>query len=95
MKRKVVREKINEQVYEYVPLGKYVVSAPAVCRGRPTFKYTRIEVAGVLEWLSAGNSLEELLAGYEGRVSRAAIQEAAALAGKALVRQVTGLAGKR
>ena len=89
MKRKVVREKLDGRVYEYIPLGKYVVSAPGVCRGRPTFKYTRIEVAGVLEWLSAGNSLEELLAGYKGRVSREAIQEAAILAGKALVRQAT------
>jgi uncharacterized protein (DUF433 family) len=89
MNRKMVREELDGQVYEYLPLGKYVVSAPGVCRGRPTFKYTRIEVAGVLEWLSAGNSLEELLAGYKGRVSREAIQEAATLAGKALVRQVT------
>ena len=94
MKRKVVREEINGQAYEYVPLGKYVVSAPGVCRGRPTFKYTRIEVAGVLEWLCAGNSLEELLAGHKGRVSREAIQEAATLAGKALVRQVTSRTGK-
>ncbi len=94
MRRKVVREEIDGQVYEYVPLGKYVVSAPGVCRGRPTFKYTRIEVAGVLEWLSAENSLEELLAGHKGRVSREAIQEAATLAGKALVRQVTSRAGR-
>jgi uncharacterized protein (DUF433 family) len=89
MRRKMVREELDGQIYEYIPLGKYVVSAPGVCRGRPTFKYTRIEVAGVLEWLSAGNSLEELLAGYKGRVSREAIQEAAVLAGKALVHQVT------
>jgi uncharacterized protein (DUF433 family) len=94
MKRKLVHEEVDGEVYEYVPLGKYVVSAPGVCRGRPTFKYTRIEVAGVLEWLSAGNSLEELLAGYKGRVSREAIQEAATLAGKALVRQATSRAVK-
>jgi uncharacterized protein (DUF433 family) len=95
MKRKVVREEIDGQVYEYIPLGRYVVSAPGVCRGRPTFKYTRIEVAGVLEWLSAGNSLRKLLAGYNGRVSREAIEEAAILAGKALVRQATSQAAKK
>jgi uncharacterized protein (DUF433 family) len=95
MKRKAVREEIDGQVYEYIPLGKYVVSAPGVCRGRPTFKYTRIEVAGVLEWLSAGNSLRKLLAGYKGRVSREAIEEAAILAGKALVRQATSQAAKK
>ena len=38
--------------YEYYALGKHIVSAPGVCRGRPTFKYTRVEVAGVLEWLN-------------------------------------------
>jgi uncharacterized protein (DUF433 family) len=95
MKRKVVREEIDGQLYEYIPLGKYVVSAPGVCRGRPTFKYTRIEVAGVLAWLSAGHSLRKLLAGYKGRVSREAIEEAAVLAGKALVRQVSGQAAKK
>jgi uncharacterized protein (DUF433 family) len=89
MKRKLVREEIDGQVYKYLPLGKYVVSAAGVCRGRPTFKYTCIEVAGVNEWLSAENPLEELLAGYLDRFSREAIQEAATLAGKALARQVT------
>ena len=74
--------------YEYVPLGKHVVSAAAICRGRPTFKYTRIEVAGVLEWLGAGNPVERLLEGYRGRVTREALQEAVTQAGKALVQQV-------
>ena len=83
----MVREKVGKESYEYVPLGRYVVSAPAVCRGRPTFKYTRIEVAGVLERLGAGQSVEELVAGYSGRISRAAVKEAAALAAKALVHQ--------
>jgi uncharacterized protein (DUF433 family) len=94
MKRKLVREEIGDQVYEYYPLGKYVVSAPGVCRGRPTFKGTRIEVAGVLDWLAAGNSLEKMLAGYKGRVTREAIQEAAALAGRALVKLGKGAAAK-
>lgn len=88
MKRQLVREMIGEEWYEYIPLGKFVVSAPAVCRGRPTFKYTRIEVAGVLERLGAGHPVEELIAGSRGRLSCEAIEEAAALAAKALVRQV-------
>jgi hypothetical protein len=46
MRRQMIREQVGEEWYEYVPLGKFVVSAPAVCRGRPTFQYTRIEVAG-------------------------------------------------
>lgn len=95
-KRRLIREKLPDgQVYAYVPLGQHVVSAPGVCGGRPTFKYTRIEVTGVLEWLSAGNALEQLLAGYQGRVSLEALQEAATLAGKALVRQVARHAGEQ
>jgi|SRR5439155_12611148 len=81
MRRKVVREQSGAEVYEYVPLGKYIVSAPGICRGRPTFKHTRVEVAGVLDWLAAGNSLEEMLADYKGRIPREAILEAARLAG--------------
>jgi uncharacterized protein (DUF433 family) len=87
MKTKIVQETVGGETYEFTPLGKYVVSAPQVCRGRPTFKYTRIEVAGVLQWLGAGGSLEDLLAGHEGRLSREAIREAVSLASKALVRQ--------
>src|SRR6516165_3480825 len=91
MKQRLVREELpNGQIYEYVPLGKHVVSAPGVCRGRPTFKYTRIEVAGVLRWLCAGNSIDKLIAGYGGRVTLEALQEAGVLAARALMRQASG-----
>ncbi len=93
MEPQVVREKVGGEWYEYVPLGKHVVSAQAVCRGRPTFKYTRIEVAGVLERLGAGDPAEVLVANSAGRLSREAIEEAAALAADALERQVTSRAG--
>ena len=90
MKTRRVKETVGGRPYEYVPFGRYVVSAPAVCRGRPTFKYTRVEVAGVLERLAAGHPVQELIAGYEGRVSQEAIQEAAALAARALAQQTAG-----
>jgi uncharacterized protein (DUF433 family) len=95
VKRRVVREKMPDgQVYEYIPLGKHVVSAPGVCRGRPTFKYTRIEVAGILRWLCAGNSVDKLIGGYGGRVTAEAVQEAGALAAKALLHQASARAGR-
>ncbi len=47
-----------------------------VCGGRPTFKYTRIEIAGTLERLAAGESIEHIVQGYGGRVSAEAIAEA-------------------
>jgi len=51
MKRKKVKKIVGGKVYECIPLGKYVVNAPGVCRGRPTFKYTRIEVTRILKRL--------------------------------------------
>ena len=63
MKRQLMREMVGGESYEYVPLGKFVVSAPAICRGRPTFKDTRIEVAGVLARLAAGHTVAALITG--------------------------------
>jgi uncharacterized protein (DUF433 family) len=69
-------ETIDGETYRYYPLGDHVVRAIGVCGGRPTFKYTRIEIAGTLEGLAAGETIDELASGYRGRVSRNAIIEA-------------------
>src|SRR5262245_27544643 len=96
MKQQLVREMVGGEWYEYIPLGKFVVAAPGVCRGRPTFKYTRIEVAGFLECLAAGHDIEALIIDSRGRLSREAIAEAATIAAKALARQATSrVAGVR
>ena len=71
-----ITEMVNGDLYQYYPLGQHVVRAVGVCGGRPTFKYTRIEIAGTLDRLAAGESMEEMVAGYRGRVSREAIIEA-------------------
>ena len=71
-----VTEILEGEVYSYIPLGDYVVRAQGVCGGRPTFKYTRIEIAGTLDRLAAGESIDQLVQGYRGRVSHAAIMEA-------------------
>ncbi len=52
------------------------MQAVGVCGGRPTFKYTRIEITGALERLAAGQSIADLVQVYRGRVSREAIVEA-------------------
>lgn len=72
----LVKEVVGGELYSYYPLGQYIVSAVGVCGGRPTFKYTRIEVAGILELLAAGDTVEQLVKGYRGRLSRQAIEEA-------------------
>ena len=69
-------EIIGGEEYPYYPLGDFVVRAPGVCGGRPTFKYTRIEIAGTLERLAAGDNIAQLVRGYQGRVSAEAIAEA-------------------
>jgi uncharacterized protein (DUF433 family) len=93
VKQQLVREMVGGEWYEYRPLGQFVVSAPGVCLGRPTSKYTRIEVAGVLERLAAGHDLDALIRDSRGRLSREAIAEAATLAAQALARQATTRAG--
>lgn len=78
-------EQVGGETYEYIPLGQHVVRAIGVCGGRPTFKYTRIEVAGALGRLSSGESLETIVAGYGGRVPREAVQEAIDIATQSLL----------
>ena len=75
----LMTEMVGGEPYQYYPLGDYVVRAVGVCGGRPTFKYTRIEITGTLERLAAGERLEDIVQGYRGRVSREAIIEAVRL----------------
>ena len=73
---KLIIEMVGGEVYQYYPYGNYIVRAVGVCGGRPTFKYTRIEVTGVLERLAAGQSIDSIVEGYRGRVSHQAISKA-------------------
>ena len=72
----LITEVINGEPYQYYPLGEHVVRAVGICGGRPTFKYTRIEITGTFDRLAAGESLDTIVAGYRGRVSREAVMEA-------------------
>lgn len=74
-----VTESVGDETYQYYPLGEHIVRASGVCGGRPTFKYTRIEISGALERLAAGETMDEIVAGYRGRVSHAALLEAVRL----------------
>lgn len=75
----LVTEMVAEEVYQYYPLSENVVRAIGVCNGRPTFKYTRIEITGTLERLAAGETIDEIVNGYRGRVTHDAILEAVRL----------------
>jgi uncharacterized protein (DUF433 family) len=84
-KRKLVREEVGGEPYEYYPLGEYVVRAPGICGGHPTFKYTRIDVRHAMELLSGGWTVEKVAQSYKLPVE--AVQEALDLATQALVKQ--------
>jgi uncharacterized protein (DUF433 family) len=81
-KRQLVSEIVGGEPYEYYPLGEYIVAAPGVCGGRPTFKYTRIDVRHAMSLLSGGWAVEAVAQAYE--IPLAAVQEALELAAQAL-----------
>jgi uncharacterized protein (DUF433 family) len=82
----LVHELIGGEPYTYFPLGKYIVRAPGICGGRPTFKYTRIEVTFILNRLAQGKSIEYIVDAYaDPHLTRAAIQEAMLLANSAFM----------
>jgi uncharacterized protein (DUF433 family) len=80
------RELYRGELYEYYPLGQHVVAAPGVCGGRPTFKYTRIEVGVIFGWLANGCTIDGIVQDFNRpHLTREAIGEALALANQALV----------
>ncbi|MFQ5866176.1 MAG: DUF433 domain-containing protein, partial [bacterium] len=86
-----ITEIIEGEPYQYYPLGEHVVRAVGVCGGRPTFKYTRIEIAGTLDRLAAGETIDEIVKGYRGKVSREAIIEAQKLVTSEFIRALPEL----
>ena len=93
-KIELVTEDWGGEPYEYFPLGKYVVCSPGVCSGRPVFKYTRIEVSGILNKLAAGQSAEYIASRTRGRVSLEAILEAINLAAEQFEENTSGIASE-
>ena len=83
---KLVQEIYGGEIYEYYPLGKYIVRAPGVCGGRPTFKYTRLEPSMILALLAQGDTVEDVLTNYHrSKISAEAIYEAIYLANQAFM----------
>ncbi len=83
---KLVPETRGDKSYRYYSLGKYVVSAPGVCGGRPTFKHTRLEVSVILSLIAQGETVQQVVEEYSAsRITPAAVIEAIRLADRALV----------
>ena len=70
----------SERNGQRIELGKYVVADPLICHGKPTYKGTRIMVWQILEALAHGESVEQLVKAWGGRVSKAAVLETIRLA---------------
>jgi uncharacterized protein (DUF433 family) len=87
--KKLIRERVGGEPYEYYSVGRHIVVAPGVCGGRPTFKYTRIDVRHALSLLAAGYTVTRVAQNYHLPVS--AVREAVALAAKALTQETRGL----
>ncbi len=82
----LVSETCGDTLYEYYPIGQHIVTAPGVCGGRPTFKYTRLEVAIVLDLLASGWTVEHLVEEYaQSHLTTEAIAEAVRLAKEAFL----------
>ncbi|HRK68656.1 MAG TPA: DUF433 domain-containing protein [Hyphomonas sp.] len=65
--------------------GRYIVTDPAICHGKPTFRGTRILVADVLEQVADGLAWESIIEEWRGSISAEAIAEAVRLSRRAFL----------
>ncbi len=77
---------LNMQSATRKDLGRFITADPKICRGRPTFKGTRITVADVLADVERGLSWDFICYRWgAGKISKDAITEAVRLARHALL----------
>ena len=69
-------------------IGRYIVTDPKICHGKPTFRGTRIMVSQVLEQVAGGMAWEAIVEEWRGSISKEAIAEAVRLAGQAFLEHV-------
>lgn len=77
----------NGKLYEYYPLGRFVVVAPQIAGAKPIFKYTRVRVKRALDLIADGASIDEAAKKLNSaHIPPEAIREALELARKAFVK---------
>ncbi|MCP4427042.1 MAG: DUF433 domain-containing protein [Chloroflexi bacterium] len=69
-------------------MGRYVVTDPEICHGKPTFRGTRILVADVLEQVADGLAWETIVEEWRGSISHEAIAEAVRLSRQAFLENI-------
>lgn len=65
--------------------GRYIVTDPEICHGKPTFRGTRILVADVLEQVADGLAWQTIIEEWRGGISHEAIAEAVRLSRRAFL----------
>ena len=59
MATKTASKKIKEASPRYI--GRYIVTDPEICHGKPCVRGVRYPVETILEYLAGGDSVEDLL----------------------------------
>ena len=67
-------------------IGRYIVTDPKICHGKPTFRGTRVLVADVLEEVARGMAWETIIEEWNDSITKDAIGEAVQLASQALLK---------
>ncbi|MEW6030993.1 MAG: DUF433 domain-containing protein [Chloroflexota bacterium] len=67
-------------------MGRYIVTDPEICHGKPTFRGTRVLVSDVLEQVASGMAWETIIEEWNNSVTKEAIQEAVQLASQAFIK---------
>ncbi len=57
-------------------MGRYIVTDPQICHGKPTFRGTRIMVADVLDQVAEGLAWETITEEWHNSITKEAIAEA-------------------
>ncbi len=73
-------------------IGRYIVTDPEICHGKPTFRGTRIFVADVLEQVADGLAWETIIEEWRGSISHEAIAEAVRLSRQAFLEHIADYA---
>ena len=69
-------------------LGRYIVTDPKICHGKPTFRGTRIFVSDVLEMVAEGVVWETIIEQWHNSITQEAIAEAVKLSSEAFLKHV-------
>jgi uncharacterized protein (DUF433 family) len=70
-------------------IGRYIVTDPRSCHGKPTFRGTRVLVSDVLEQVDNGIAWETVIEEWNGSITGDAISEAVQLSSQALPKLAT------